>query len=101
MQAVFWDFDLDGDEDLYIANDVSFNVLFRNEGDGTFKDVSFSTGLDDPRGGMGLAIGDVDNDGDSDVFLTNWQLETNALYTNSAVSSLTRSGAARPSTTRR
>ncbi len=90
MQAVFWDFDLDGDEDLYIANDVSFNVLFRNEGDGTFKDVSFSTGLDDPRGGMGLAIGDVDNDGDSDVFLTNWQLETNALYTNSAISSLTR-----------
>ena len=90
MQAVFWDFDLDGDEDLYIANDVSFNVLFRNEGDGTFKDVSFSTGLDDPRGGMGLAIGDVDNDGDSDVFLTNWQLETNALYTNSAISSLAR-----------
>jgi hypothetical protein len=90
MQAVFWDFDLDGDEDLYVANDVSFNVLFRNEGDGTFKDVSFSTGLDDPRGGMGLAIGDVDNDGDSDVFLTNWQLETNALYTNSAISSLAR-----------
>ncbi len=86
MQTVFWDFDRDGDEDLYVANDVSFNVLFRNEGDGTFKDVSFSTGLDDPRGGMGLAVGDVDLDGDEDVFLTNWQLEANALYLNSILS---------------
>lgn len=83
MQAVFWDFDLDGDEDLYVANDVSFNVLFRNEGDGTFEDVSFSTGLDDPRGGMGLALGDVEGDGDEDLFLTNWELEANALYLNS------------------
>lgn len=85
MQPVFWDFDLDGDQDLYVANDVSMNVLFRNEGDGTFKDVSFSTGLDDPRGGMGLALGDVDRDGDDDVFLTNWELEANALYTNSHI----------------
>lgn len=86
MQATFWDFDGDGDEDLYIANDVSPNVLFRNDGDGAFKDVSFATGLDDPRGGMGLAIGDVDEDGDDDVFLTNWQLEANALYLNALVS---------------
>ena len=82
MQPVFWDFDRDGDQDLYVANDVSYNVLFRNEGDGTFKDVSFATGLDDPRGGMGLAAGDVDADGDEDVFLTNWQLDANALYLN-------------------
>ncbi len=80
MQAIFWDFDRDGDPDLYVANDVSYNVLFRNEGDGTFTDVSFATGLDDPRGGMGLAVGDVDRDGDEDLFLTNWQLEANALY---------------------
>ena len=86
MQAAFWDFDQDGDDDLYIANDVSPNVLFRNEGDGTFKDVSFATGLDDPRGGMGLAIGDVDADGDEDLFLTNWQLEANALYENALIS---------------
>jgi len=86
MQAVFWDFDRDGDEDLYVANDVSFNALFRNEGDGTFKDISFATGLDDPRGGMGLAIGDVDGDGDEDLFLTNWQLEANALYLNDLIS---------------
>lgn len=82
MQPIFWDFDRDGDMDLYVANDVSFNVLFRNEGDGSFTDVSFATGLDDPRGGMGVALGDVDRDGDEDLFLTNWQLEANALYEN-------------------
>jgi len=86
MQAVFWDFDADGDDDLYIANDVSFNVLFRNEGDGSFKDISFATGLDDPRGGMGLAVGDTDLDGDEDIFLTNWQLEANGLYMNNRLS---------------
>jgi len=86
MQAVFWDFDRDTDQDLYVANDVSFNVLFRNEGDGTFQDISYSTGVDDPRGGMGLAIGDVDGDLDEDLFLTNWQLEANALYLSSLYS---------------
>jgi len=80
MQPIFWDFDRDGDPDLYVANDVSFNVLYRNEGDGTFQDISYRTGVDDPRGGMGLAIGDVDGDLDEDLFLTNWQLEANALY---------------------
>ena len=80
MQPIFWDFDRDADPDLYVANDVSFNVLYRNEGDGTFQDISYRTGVDDPRGGMGLAIGDVDGDLDEDLFLTNWQLEANALY---------------------
>jgi hypothetical protein len=90
MQPVFWDFDLDGDQDLYVANDVSMNVLFRNEGDGSagnerFKDISYQTGMDDPRGGMGVATGDVDGDGDPDLFLTNWELEANALYRNNHV----------------
>ncbi|MEX1024293.1 MAG: CRTAC1 family protein [Planctomycetota bacterium] len=90
MQAAFWDFDRDGDLDLYIANDVSYNVLFRNEGGGRFRDVSFSTGMDDPRGGMGVAIGDVDGDRDEDLFLTNWQLEPNALYANNLLSHASR-----------
>ncbi len=85
MQPIFWDFDLDGDQDLYIANDVSMNVLFRNEGNGKFEDISFQTGMDDPRGGMGVATGDVDLDGDQDLFLTNWQLEANALYRNNLI----------------
>lgn len=82
MQASWWDFDRDGDQDLVLANDVSPNRFWRNEGGGKFKDVGFSTGLDDPRGCMGLAIGDIDGDLDEDLFVTNWQLESNALYVN-------------------
>lgn len=82
MQAIFWDFDRDGDQDLYVANDVSPNTFFRNEGDGRFKDISLATGLDDPRGCMGLSVGDIDGDLDEDLFVTNWELESNALYVN-------------------
>ncbi len=85
MQAVFWDFNLDGHLDLYIANDVSFNILLQGDGQGNFEDISFQTGMDDPRGGMGVAIGDVDGDRDDDLFLTNWQLEANALYLNNYI----------------
>lgn len=81
MQAIWWDFDRDGDQDLYVANDVTPNVLYENTG-GAFTEVTLEAGLDDPRGGMGLAVGDVDRDGDEDLFLTNWELESNALYLN-------------------
>ncbi|MCP5020139.1 MAG: CRTAC1 family protein, partial [bacterium] len=84
MQALWWDFDGDKDPDLYVANDVSPNVMFLNKGDGTFEEVTFALGLDDPRGGMGLDVGDVDRDGDDDLMLSNWQLESNALYINRA-----------------
>ena len=90
MQPVFWDFDRDGDQDLYVANDVSPNRLWRNEGTGSFTDISFSTGMDDPRGGMGVSIGDVDADGDEDLFLSNWQLEPNALYLNNLITTRSR-----------
>jgi enediyne biosynthesis protein E4 len=81
MQPIMFDFDRDGWLDLYVANDVSPNLLLKNNKDGRFRDVSFATGMDDPRGGMGVALGDVDLDGDEDLFLTNWELEPNALYT--------------------
>ncbi|WP_419192323.1 CRTAC1 family protein [Engelhardtia mirabilis] len=86
MQPLFFDFDADGAEDLYVANDVSFNVLWSGDGEGHFHDVSFQTGMDDPRGGMGVNVADVDGDLDEDLFLTNWQLEANALYRNNRLS---------------
>ena len=82
FQAVFTDLDLDGDLDLYIANDLSPNVLYRNNGDGTFADVSDESWAADVRGSMGLATGDYDGDGDLDIFISHWMDQENALYSN-------------------
>ncbi|MBI2190433.1 MAG: CRTAC1 family protein [Planctomycetes bacterium] len=81
--SVSWvDFDGDLWPDLYIANDVSQNGVFRNRGDGSFEDVGASSLAADYRGAMGLAVGDPDNDGDFDLFLTHWIAQENALYEN-------------------
>jgi len=82
MGAVFFDYDNDHDQDIYIANDHSRNVLYRNNSDGTFTDVGGDLGVDSPLSGMGVAIGDFDNDGDMDLFSTYPQDETNILYRN-------------------
>jgi hypothetical protein len=58
------------------------NVLFHNNGDGTFTDVSEQSGLNKyPGKGMGVAIGDYDNDGWTDIFVTNDKMP-NFLYHN-------------------
>ena len=58
------------------------NVLFRNNGDGTFTDVSEQAGLNQYLGkGMGVAIADYDNDGWMDIFVTNDKMP-NFLYHN-------------------
>jgi hypothetical protein len=82
LGAVWADFDDDGWPDLYVANDVSDNVLYRNLGDGTFADVSHAARVADYRGAMGLAVGDWDGDGDLDLFITHWLAQENALYSN-------------------
>src|SRR5690606_10761876 len=64
LTAAWCDFDDDGWLDLYVANDVSDNALYRNLGNGRFEDVSHATWVADPRGAMGLAVGDWDLDGD-------------------------------------
>jgi hypothetical protein len=65
------DYDNDGDVDLYCANDFAPNYLFRNEGDGTFTDVSLELGVVDLGFGMGVSWGDYDNDGLQDLYVTN------------------------------
>ena len=106
--ACFLDIDVDGDLDLYAANYVDFtyenhvsktvdgyhwyagprayqpvpDTLYRNNGDGTFTDVSRSSGVDSVAGtGMGMVCGDFDDDGDSDIFVCN-DVNRNFLFLN-------------------
>jgi hypothetical protein len=87
LGVVFGDYDDDGWPDLLVANDAHPNLLFHNEGNGTFTDVAFEAGVafDEDgreRAGMGVDLGDYDNDGRLDVVITNFQGEPNALYRN-------------------
>jgi hypothetical protein len=79
LSALWHDFDDDGWPDLYVANDISDNVLYRNV-EGRFSDVSHAAWVADYRGAMGLAAGDWDRDGDDDLFVTHWVAQENALY---------------------
>jgi hypothetical protein len=75
MGAATGDYDNDGDVDLYVTNFGS-NVLYRNNGDGSFTDVTReagpSAGLDDPRWSSSAAFVDYDRDGDLDLFVCNY-----------------------------
>ncbi len=82
LGAIWHDFDLDGHLDLYVANDVSDNVFFRNLGGGRFEDISHPALIADYRSAMGLALGDYDRDGDDDLHVTHWVAQENALYDN-------------------
>ena len=82
LGAAWTDLDEDGWLDLYVANDVSDNMLFRNLGNGTFSDVSHAARVADYRGAMGIAVGDWDGDADMDMVITHWIAQENALYNN-------------------
>ena len=78
-QAGGWaDYDLDGDLDLFIGNegrtvdDPHPSQLFRNNGDGTFTDVAEPAGVRNLRYAKGVAWGDADNDGDPDLYVSNY-----------------------------
>ncbi len=78
--VAFLDYDGDGDQDLLLVNSTHWpgskaatrptQALYRNDGYGQFEDVTARTGLDLSSFGMGVAVGDYDNDGDPDVYLT-------------------------------
>lgn len=73
--AAVFDFDNDGRLDIYLVqnggpNSASRNRLFRQGADGRFTDVSAGSGLDIAGYGMGVAIGDINNDGWPDVLVT-------------------------------
>lgn len=69
--ACSWeDFDNDGDQDLYVANDFGRNNFYRND-NGKFVDVAESLGVEDISAGMSVTWGDVDRDGLMDVYVSN------------------------------
>ncbi|MFT5857820.1 MAG: hypothetical protein ACI8XO_005082, partial [Verrucomicrobiales bacterium] len=69
--AASWeDFDDDGDQDLYVANDYGRNNLYRNDG-GKFSDIAAMAGVEDSASGMSTAWGDYDHDGRMDVYVSN------------------------------
>jgi hypothetical protein len=86
LGVVCIDYDDDGDPDFYVAGDRTANLLYRNEG-GRFAEVGKIAGVayndaGKALAGMGVAAGDYDNDGGFDLFVTNYQWETNSLYRN-------------------
>jgi hypothetical protein len=87
MGVICSDFDEDGFVDIYVANDSTPCFLYHNNGDGTFKDIGFTSGTavnenGSEQGSMGVAIGDYDHDGRLDIFKTNFADEYNTLYHN-------------------
>lgn len=87
MGAVLFDMDLDNDLDLYVANDSTYNLMLRNIGGGVFEDISFPSGAAVNESGregasMGVAAGDVDNDGLIDLYVTAYEQEPDTLYQN-------------------
>ena len=81
--SVFFDFNNDGFQDIYEINDrfVFANVLYKNNGDGTFVDVSGSSNTDIAIDAMNAGVADYDNDGDQDIYVTNLE-ENNQLLRN-------------------
>ena len=70
FSASWEDFDIDGDPDLYVANDYGRNNLYRNDG-GTFKDVAAELGVEDSASGMSVTWADYDLDGRQDLYVSN------------------------------
>jgi len=80
--VAFFDFDNDGDQDLLFVNGTAWpwhaaeggkpttSALYRNDGTGKFTDTTAGSGLDTPLYGMGIAVGDYDNDGLTDAFIS-------------------------------
>ena len=94
LGVVASDFDDDGLADIYVANDSTPNFLYHNNGDGTFKEIGFTSGTavnenGSEQGSMGVAVGDYDHDGRFDIFITNFADEYNTLYRNGGGNSFT------------
>jgi hypothetical protein len=88
LGVVFADLDNDGWSDIYVANDMGANLVFRNRrAGGTFEDVGLTSGAalsgdGTPEASMGVACADFDGDHDLDLFLTHYYQQKNTYYAN-------------------
>jgi hypothetical protein len=101
VHAAFFDYDLDGDADLYLLNNnitvrasggyrpkitdgsaPTRDDLYRNNGDGTFTNVSIEAGIVHEGFGLGMALGDVNKDGFPDIYISNDYLTNDLFYIN-------------------
>ena len=87
LGVVTADFDGNGWQDIYVANDAMANTLWLNQGDGSFADDALMRGVAVNNQGheeasMGVNAADVDGDGDLDLFMTHIRDETNTLFLN-------------------
>lgn len=88
LGVLIGDFDLDSDNDIYVTNDTVSNFLYENTGSGRLTDVSLASGsslssLGVPDGSMGIDACDFNADGQPDIWVVNYERETNAMYQNS------------------
>jgi hypothetical protein len=87
MGVAFADFDGDGFTDIFVANDSVRSLLFRNQGDGTFKEIGLEAGValredGSPVAGMGVDFRDFDNDGLPDLVVSDMLNDTFLLFRN-------------------
>lgn len=87
LTAVTFDYNNDGWPDIFVACDSTPNLLFRNNHDGTFTEVGMEAGCavnsdGQVQSGMGVAVGDYDEDGYLDLFLPHFSGDTPILYHN-------------------
>ena len=87
MGVAFADFDGDGFTDIFVANDSVRSLLFRNQGDGTFKEIGLEAGValredGSPVAGMGADFRDFDNDGLPDLVVSDMLNDTFLLFRN-------------------
>ena len=86
LNCALGDYDNDGWQDVFVAN-ANFgagenNFLYKNNGDGTFTKITTGNIVTDGGNSTGASWGDYDNDGDLDLFVTNYFAENNFLYRN-------------------
>lgn len=87
LAVAFIDYDEDGRQDIFVANDLSGNMLWHNEGNGKFVEKGGEVGCrygsnGELMAGMGIAIGDYDRSGHESLFVSNFQDMPNMLFKN-------------------